>query len=204
MQELMITRAAATGSHLFAHAFKVDSTRAFSSPSVTKLLVVYHSRTGLAQQMSKAMERGALFVSKEMESSLQIQRRRAADATIEDVLQSDGYLFCTPENLASASGEMLEFLHRTYYHAFDDNENSLLTGRPYGLAIAAGSDGTNAAKQIERICTGWRLRPVSDTFINRNGLQQDKASILLPKVCSAEVQKRCEELGGLVAATLLL
>ena len=179
--------------------------RVFSSPSVVpKLLIVYHSRTGLAQQMSEAMERGALFASKEMETSLQVHRLRAADATIEDVVQSDGYLFCAPENLASVSGEMLEFFHRTYYHAFDDNETSLLTGRPYGVAISAGSDGTNAAKQIERICTGWRLRHVADTFIHRNGLPQDKASILLPKVCPAEVQRKCEELGGLVAATLLL
>jgi hypothetical protein len=80
----------------------------------------------------------------------------------------------------------------------------LITGRPYGLAIAAGSDGTNAARQIERICTGWRLRPVGDTFINRNGLPQDKLSILQPKVCQPDARQRCKQLGELVAATILL
>ncbi|KAL7514047.1 hypothetical protein ACHAXN_011299 [Cyclotella atomus] len=175
-----------------------------SSRQAPRLLIVYHSRTGLAKQMSEAMENGARLASEEMESDLNLTRLRAADASIDDVLQSDGYLFCAPENLASASGEMLEFFHRTYYHAFDDNETSLITARPYGLAIAAGSDGTNAARQIERICKGWGLRPVEDTFINRNGLPQDKTSILQPKLCEPDARKRCEQLGGLVAATLLL
>jgi len=74
--------------------------------------------------------------------------------TVEDLLHYDRYLFCCLENLVSVSGEMmLEFFRRTYYHKFDDDETSALTGRPYGLTIAAGSDGSNAAKQIERICT---------------------------------------------------
>ena len=31
-------------------------------------------------------------------------------------------------------------------------------GRPYAALICAGSDGENAARQIERIATGWRLK----------------------------------------------
>lgn len=169
-----------------------------------RLLIVYHSRTGLARQMAEAMEMGALAASVEMDSPLNLCRIRAMDATVDDVVQADGYLFCCPENLASASGEMLEFFHRSYYHAFDDDERSMLTGRPYAFAIAAGSDGSNAARQVERICRGWRLRPVEDTFINQNGLPQVKASILLPKVCQSYAQEKCKQLGGLVAATLLL
>ena len=147
---------------------------------------------------------GALAASQEMDSPLHLCRLRAVDATIEDVVQADGYLFCCPENLASVSGEMLEFFHRSYYHAFDDDERSMLTGRPYALAIAAGSDGSNAARQVERICRGWRLRPIEDTFINQNGLPQDKASILMSKVCHSNAEDKCKQLGGLVAATLLL
>ena len=154
--------------------------------------------------MAEAMEMGALAASVEMDSPLNLCRLRAVDATIEDVVQADGYLFCCPENLASASGEMLEFFHRSYYHAFDDDERSMLTGRPYALAIAAGSDGSNAARQVERICRGWRLRPIEDTFINQNGLPQDKASILMSKVCHSNAEDKCKQLGGLVAATLLL
>ena len=145
------------------------------------------------------------------ESAFQVVRRPASEASAADLLSADGYLFCAPENLESCSGQMLEFFHRTYYDAFDAEgsgagyaETSRLLGRPYGLAIAAGSDGTAAARQVERICTGWRLRPVADTVVERNGLRQTAENIWSPKTCSEEAQERCAELGGLVAATVLL
>ena len=99
---------------------------------------------------------------------------------------------------------MLEFFHRSYYHCFDESEASLLAGRPYGLAIAAGSDGSNAARQLERICRGWRLRAVTDTIVHRNGEPQTASAILRAKTCSEDARERCAELGGLVAATVLL
>ena len=121
---------------------------ASAAPSEKRVLLVWHSRTGFAEKMADALEAGARDAAAQMGGGLSLARRRAADATADDVLRSDAYLFVAPENLASASGEMLEFFHRTYYHAFapaaagGDAEISRLLGRPYGLAVAAGSDGT--------------------------------------------------------------
>lgn len=180
------------------------------------LLLVWHSRTGLAEQMSNALERGAYECARQMECGerIVVQRRRASEATAEEVLSASGYLFCAPENLASTSGEMLEFFHRCYYHMFDAqkgdgraktySESSKLIGRPVGIAVAAGSDGTNAARQMERICRGWRLNPVAESIINRNGQPQTAQAILAPKTCTEEARQKCEELGGLVAASILL
>lgn len=50
-----------------------------------------------------------------------------------------------------------EFFDRCYYGAL-----TRLNGRLYGCAIAAGSDGAGAAAQMQRICRGWRLKPVAD------------------------------------------
>ena len=175
-----------------------------------RLLLVWHSRTGLARQMSDSIEFGAYDAAEKMGCGPEVftvAKQRAADVAINDVLASDGYVFCGPENLACASGEMLEFFHRSYYHAFSagsDGEVSLLAGRPYGLAIAAGSDGSGAAHQIQRICRGWRLRPVAEPLIHRNGEPQHAEAILRPKLCSIDAKQRCAELGGLVAATILL
>lgn len=188
-----------------------------------RLLVVWHSRTGLAEQMVDAMECGALDVARQLADApganeLCVLRLPAHQVTADDVLAADGYLFCAPENLAALSGEMKEFFDRCYYDVFtasgydgttgatssDYIETSLLLGRPVGIAIAAGSDGRNAARQIERICQGWRLRPVAETFVHRNGLPQTKASILSRKLCPQEAAERCHEIGGLVAATVLL
>jgi len=69
-------------------------------------------------------------------------------------------VFASPENLAAMSGQMKDFFDRTYYAALDQ-----LNGRPYAVMICAGSDGRNAAQQIERIATGWRLRAIAQPFI---------------------------------------
>jgi len=176
----------------------------------------------MAESMSRALERGARSCVEEMNSlceddgdEVDIIRKRASTVGVEDLRSSDGYLFCAPENLASTSGEMLEFFHRCYYPLFDVsdvnnpsstkyNEISSILGRPYGIAVAAGSDGSAAANQMKRICTGWRLAPVQEPIVIQNGLTQSAGNILRKKDCSDKAIEQCEELGGLLAATLLL
>ena len=58
------------------------------------------------------MEEGARATACEMELPLEIIRRTAYEASLEDILLADGYLFCAPENLASVSGAMKEFFDR--------------------------------------------------------------------------------------------
>ena len=58
------------------------------------------------------------------------------------------------------SGKMKDFFDRTYYAALDR-----INGRPYATLICAGSDGRNAAQQIDRIATGWRLKRIAEPII---------------------------------------
>jgi hypothetical protein len=67
--------------------------------------------------------------------------------------------------------------------------------------ICAGSDGENAARQIARIATGWRLRPVAETLIVRTGAQTPEA-ILAPKTIDPAALGRCRDLGAALAAGL--
>lgn len=165
-----------------------------------RLLIVWHSRTGMAKQMATALQHGAQSVAREFsqEDDIAIQFQRAADTQVDDLLQSHGYLFCAPENLASVPGEMKEFFDRCYYGAL-----GRICGRPYGLAIAGGTDGEGATRQLARICQGWRLRKSADPLIVRNGAQTPQA-IAAPKSCGLGELARCQELGGLVAAQLLM
>lgn len=165
-----------------------------------QLLIVWHSRTGAARQMAEAAARGALAAAAQLEQAadLNVVLRRAADTQADAMLASQAYLFCAPENLASLSGEMKEFFDRNYYAVLDR-----IQGLPYACAISAGSDGSGAARQVERICTGWRLNALAPPLIVNMGAQTAQ-QILAPKtVASAELAK-CEELGGQLAATLLL
>ena len=165
-----------------------------------QLLIVWHSRTGAARQMAEAAARGARAAATQLEQAadLSVVLRRAADAQAEELLASQGYLFCAPENLAALSGEMKEFFDRNYYAVLDR-----IQGLPYACAISAGSDGAGAARQVERICTGWRLSALAPPLIVNMGAQTAQ-QILAPKTVAGADLAKCEELGGLLAATLLL
>ncbi|MBO1016124.1 flavodoxin family protein [Achromobacter sp. SD115] len=165
-----------------------------------QLLIVWHSRTGAAQQMAEAAARGARTAAAQLEQAadLNVVLRRAADTQADALLASQAYLFCAPENLASLSGEMKEFFDRNYYAVLDR-----IQGLPYACAISAGSDGAGAARQVVRICTGWRLSALAPPLIVNMGAQTAQ-QILAPKTVAGADLARCEELGGLLAATLLL
>ncbi len=157
------------------------------------LLIVYHSMTGGTRQMVEAASAGAAA-----EVGVEVRLLPAAQAGPDDVLAADGYLFGTPENLAAISGQLKDFFDRTYYPALDR-----INGRPYACLICAGSDGQNAARQIERIATGWRLKPVAEPIIVCTHAQTPEA-ILAPKHIDADALERCRALGEAMAAGLAL
>ena len=156
-----------------------------------QLLIVYHSYTGGTRQMAQAAAQGAA-----REPTVAIKLTTAAETDAESMLKADGYLFACPENLAAMSGQMKDFFDRTYYPVLDR-----IQGRPYATLICAGSDGTNAARQIERIATGWRLRVIADPIIVCTHAQTPEA-ILRPKIIAPIELARCEELGATLAAGL--
>lgn len=158
------------------------------------LLIVYHSMTGGTRQMAEAARDGAAAEGQ----GVQVRLLHACEAGPDDVLSADGYLFATPENLAAISGQLKDFFDRSYYAALDH-----LNGRPYASLICAGSDGQNAARQIARIATGWRLKPVAEPLIICTHAQTTEA-ILAPKRIAAAELEQCRALGEAMGAGLAL
>lgn len=156
-----------------------------------RLLIVYHTMTGAAQQLAQAAHAAATV---EAGCSTTLVCAAAADAN--DMLAADGYLFVTPENLASMAGRMKDFFDRIYYGALDH-----VNGRPYAAIIAAGTDGEGAARQIQRIATGLRLNEVAPPLVVRNGAQTPQ-QILAPKHVPEVDLSRARELGAAIAAGL--
>src|SRR5690606_3294514 len=114
------------------------------------------------------------------------------------VLAASAYLFVAPENLGSLSGAMKEFFDRNYYAVIDR-----IAARPYAVIIAAGSDGQGAARQVQRIVTGWRLKAVADPMIVNTDAQTAEA-ILAPKRPPAEARRAAAELGAALATGLAM
>lgn len=157
------------------------------------LLIVYHSLTGGTQQMAEAAAAAAAS-----EPEIKVRLLRAADTDPDDVLAADGYIFATPENLAAIAGRMKDFFDRTYYPALNR-----INGRPYAVMICAGSDGENAARQVARIATGWRLRSVADPLIICTHAQTPEAILALKTIASTDLT-RCHDLGAVLAGGLAL
>ncbi|MGA3005545.1 MAG: NAD(P)H-dependent oxidoreductase [Acetobacteraceae bacterium] len=154
------------------------------------LLIVWHSATGGARQMAEAVAHAA------SDPDVTVRLLHAQDARADDVLGADGYIFATPENLAAIAGAMKEFFDRTYYAVLEK-----INGRPYATLICAGSDGENAARQIVRIATGWRLRAIAPPLIVCTHAQTPEV-ILAPKTIGPDDLRRCSELGATLAAGL--
>lgn len=156
---------------------------------MTELLIVYHSKTGGSRQMAEAAAEAA-------EGEAPTVLKPAAEAGPDDLLRADGYIFCAPENLAAIAGVMKDFFDRCYYPVLGRIE-----ARPYAQMVCAGSDGTNAVRQIARIAQGWRLREVQEPLIVCTHAQTPEEILAEKTIAEAELAK-CRDLGQALAAGL--
>lgn len=151
------------------------------------LLIVWHSRTGASATLARLAAEGA---------GARGRLLPCQDASAEDFLAASGYLFCGPENLAALSGAMKEMLDRLYYPLLGRIE-----GRAFATIIAAGSDGSGAQRQLDRIAKGWRLRRVAPPMIVDTKAQTAEA-ILASKTVPGAALTSARELGAALAEGL--
>lgn len=158
-----------------------------------RLVIIWHSMTGGSKALAEAAAFGAANTS-----GVETLLLHADDASPETLLDADGYIFAFPENLAAISGVMKAFFDRSYYSCLGQIE-----GRPYALLVCAGSDGSNAVRQAERIATGWRLKRIADSLIVCTHAQTPE-EILAPKTISKADLTMAGELGAAMAEGLAL
>ena len=144
-----------------------------------RLLIVYHSGGTKTARMAEAVARGA-----RTEREVEVVLKRCAEAGAADVLAADALILGTPENFGYMSGLMKDFLERVFYPC-----QGKVEGRPYGLFVGAGQDGSGAVSSVERIVTGLRLRKAAQL-------------VLCVGELTPESEARCGELGATFAAAL--
>lgn len=169
------------------------------------LLVIWHSRTSTSEQAAYAAaiaaratinELLALEDSTQHPSNYNVVLRKSSEVSLDELLSAQSYLFCAPENLASLSGQMKEFFDSFYYDLLGKIE-----GRHYSAIIAAGTDGTGAMKQLERICIGWRLKQAVPAIII-NTASASEEEIRAKKQLSPDQIAQAEEIGSTLIALL--
>ena len=146
-----------------------------------RLLIVAHSPSINTRVLSEAVQRGAEH--EDIESVTCIVKT-PFDAGPTDILDCDGIVLGTTENLGTMSGALKDFFDRSYYGVLEEKQ-----GLPCALYIRAGLDGTGTRRAVESIVTGLRWNWVQD-----------------PLVCKGEWQDafadQVEELGMYMAAGL--
>jgi multimeric flavodoxin WrbA len=145
---------------------------------VSKILIVYHSQAGNTAKMAEAVMRGALGIEDTV-----VWLRKAADATLEELIECDGLIIASPEYFGYMAGAIKDFFDRTYEAAKDDQR---LGRKPFAIVIGAGNDGSGALSHIERISRGYRFRRAQEPIIARGPVTE-------------EAIFRCEELGRIMA-----
>ena len=146
-----------------------------------RLLIVWHSQGGGTRRMLDAVLAGA---REAVGAAVELCVRPALEATPEDVLAADGMLLGTPENFGYMSGALKYFFDRCYYPCLEHTQ-----GRPYGVFIRAGNDGSGALSSLRRIVTGLRWREVA-------------APVVLAGELDDTGLAACAELGATLAAGL--
>jgi NAD(P)H-dependent FMN reductase len=153
-----------------------------------RLLIVWHSQFGCTAQMADAARSGAMKVEDTQSTYLQ-----AADAGVHDLLDCDALLIATSENFGSLAGMTKDFLERVFYPCEHEVE-----GKPYSALVCAGTDGTGAMRDLDRIATGLRMRKVLPGIIYKSGLTAQR------HVVPPSILAWCRELGGTLAAGLAI
>ena len=143
---------------------------------MAKILIVYHSQTGKTQKMAQAVAEGAKSIE-----GVEVILKKAADATVEDLLTADGLAVGTPENFGYMSGMVKDFFDRTYGDAQEK-----VFRKPFVVFISAGNDGTGALRAIERIALGYKFKTVFQPVIAKGEITR-------------EILVQCVELGATIA-----
>ncbi|MCC6870161.1 MAG: flavodoxin family protein [Burkholderiales bacterium] len=151
-----------------------------------ELLIVWHSQFGGTAQMAEAARDGATAME-----LVTVTYRHAREAGVDDLLRCDALLVATSENFGSLSGITKDFFERVYYPC-----EGRVEGKAYTVIVCAGTDGTGAMVQTDRIARGLALRKVHPGIVCTTGVTARRQTI------AADVLARCRDLGALLAGGL--
>jgi multimeric flavodoxin WrbA len=110
---------------------------------------------------------------------------------VADLVAAQALLVATSENFGGMAGMVKDFLERVYYPC-----EGRLEGRAYAVLVCAGTDGSGAMRDLDRVATGLRLHKVHPGLIHKSGLTAQPVTI------PADVLARCHEIGATLAAGL--
>jgi multimeric flavodoxin WrbA len=108
---------------------------------MTKLLIIYQSRTGNTEAMAKAVQEGAVS------AGASVSLKKAAEATSDDLLNCDAVIFGTPTNFGYMAGAVKEFIDQAYV-----NLGKQEASKPFAVFACGAASGKPALDSVEHLC----------------------------------------------------
>ncbi|HEU4811126.1 MAG TPA: flavodoxin family protein [Nocardioides sp.] len=134
---------------------------------MARLLIVHHSPTPTVQSLTDAVVAGAH--DDEIEG-VDVLVRHALEATADDVLAADGYLFGTTANFGYMSGALKHFFDTIFLEAGgalaeDGSAGSSGGGKkPFGVWVHGRYDTTGAVRSVLSIVGALPWRQAADVL----------------------------------------
>ncbi len=127
-----------------------------------RLLIVAHAPSDNTRALSEAVLAGASSVA-----GVETRLLSPFDTQPQDILDCDGLVLGTIENLGYMAGATKDMFDRCYYSVIDDKQ-----GLPVAVYIRAGHDGTGTRRAIDSIATGLSWRFVQEPLVLRGTWQE--------------------------------
>lgn len=128
-----------------------------------RLLIVSHHPSANTKQLAEAAQRGASHPDLDIE----VVVKSPSETEPDDVLEADGLIIGTTENLAYMAGLTKDFFDRCYYSVIEEKQ-----GLPIAVYIRAGHDGTGTMRALQPIFTGLRWQLAQPILILKGEWQQ--------------------------------
>jgi len=150
---------------------------------MAKLTIIYHSRSGNTEAMAKAVQEGALA------AGAIVNLKKAAEATVDDILDCDAVIFGSPNNFGYMAGDIKEILDQSFA-ALRDKEGS----KPYAAFSSGGTQGGEPAiTSIERVCSCFGGSLCKFKF------EKAAEGVSTSRTPSSDVLEKCKHLGRKMA-----
>lgn len=151
---------------------------------MTKLTIIYYSRSGHNEMMAKAVRDGALATGAE------VNLKKATEATPNDILNCDAVVFGSPNYFSYMAGAIQMVLEQVFIDLADKEVT-----KPYAVFSCGGSmGGKPAIASIEEICN--RFGGMFGKFKFKKAAEGVPAT----EKPSAENLEQCRELGRKMAS----
>ena len=144
---------------------------------MSKILVIYYSRTGNTEKMAKAIAEGI------KEDKVDVKVKRCDYANVEDVIESDGIAFGSPTYFGYMAGVLKDFFDRSLEF------RKRISGKKAVAFASAGSNGEGCLESIENM-------------INAFGMEKAKEGVISTGIPGDKELDACRDLGRVLAKSV--